>query len=244
MPPRAHRGRRGVPGEPVPGPFRAAARPGTGGRRRSHGVTGPGQPGAVRRHGPPSGARCGDRHGLARALPPPRRPYGGLGPHQGHRPDRRGPSGEGPRRERHDRRPGPQRPGTCVRHRLGDRTRPVRRREVPRPGAPGVHRARRTRRPRRMAGAARGNLPAPLRHGAPPSPVRCASSRRWRPRRAARTAVRSARSMPTAPRLNSPSVSARSGSTALLSAARHCASVPGRGSPGVPTPSASGPRRS
>ena len=55
--------------------------------------------------------------------------------------------------------------GAVCRDRLGRRARPARGRGAPRPGAPRLHRARRAAAGRRLAGAARGDVPAGLGHG-------------------------------------------------------------------------------
>ena len=100
---------------------------------------------------------------------------------QGDRADRGGPSGEGPRRERDDRGPRPQRPGTGLRHRLGDRARscapsrstPASSTSSP-PCAANCARAR---------GGASCSTPRSRRARSPgrPSPARCGSSTPWRP---------------------------------------------------------------
>ncbi len=82
----------------------------------------------------------------------------------------------------------------------------------------------------------------PARSPARPSPAPCGSSTRWRPPRAAPTAAASAGSTPTGGPASWPSASARSGSTGPPPAARCCASAPAPGSPGAPTRSASGRR--
>ena len=143
--PRAHRGRRGLSGQPLPRPVRAAARPGRRRRGRPHRAAGARQPGPVRRDDSAARSRRGDRHRLAGAVSAAQRHRGRVRADQGHRPDRRRSAGEGPRRERDDRGPRPQRPGAGLRHRHGDRPGALCGRGPPRPGPPRLDRPRRTR---------------------------------------------------------------------------------------------------
>ena len=108
-----HRGRRPVPGQPLPAargaPRRRRARPLRQGRPRA-----PDRPLRVRRR-----ALGHRREPLAGAVPDPPRARGAQRADQGHpagaRPRRAGGVGEGPRRERDDRRPGAQRPRAGLR---------------------------------------------------------------------------------------------------------------------------------
>ena len=128
------------------------------------------------------GARRGDRHRLARAVPAPRPAARRVRPDQGHRPHRRRTCcRQGPRRERDDRRPGPQRPGPGLR----DRARSPCPSCAPSSSTPAWSTWSRpcaascARAPAGRSCSPRPSRPA--RSPARPSPARCGSSRSWRP---------------------------------------------------------------
>ena len=216
------RGRRGLPGQPLPGPLRAAAPPDADVVGLA-GAAGERQPRAVRR-----GAAAARPHGVEVATASPelflrrRRRRGRVRADQGHRPDRGRPAGQGPRRERDDRRPGPQRPRPGRGHRLG-RPSPSCARVEEHPGL--VHLVSTVRGElragRRLGGAPRGDVPARLGHRR--AQVQRAADHRRAGAGAARALLRRRRLGRRRParRRASPSASARSGSTVRHAVLRH-----------------------
>ena len=160
--PRAHRGRRHLPGEPhAPA---ALARRG----RRTRALSRPLLRAARRVRGVPEPRTLPGALGLARAVLPHRRRPHHARADEGHRPPgplarrgrrgRGGPAGlgEGPGGERDDRRPAPQRPGQGRADRLGDVERRVRPRAVRDGVAAHVDRLRGARARRRRSSTSSG----------------------------------------------------------------------------------------